>query len=75
MTAAVCKGVVHENTVLLENGVTLPEGAEVEVRVVQPAPSRDAAFEQVLAGSVRRFVGMDAVIAEDKDERDDPSDR
>jgi hypothetical protein len=30
----VCKGVVKDNVVLLEAGVQLPDGAEVEVRLL-----------------------------------------
>jgi hypothetical protein len=30
----ICKGIVKDNMVLLEDGVQLPEGAEVEVRLL-----------------------------------------
>jgi hypothetical protein len=42
-----CKGVVKDNIVVLEEGARLPDGAEVEVRLVERALSREEAFAQV----------------------------
>jgi hypothetical protein len=72
MTTTICKGVVQKNNVvLLENGAALPEGAEVEVRFFQPDPDRDAAFRQILENPIRRFVGIDEIIEDDKREREE----
>src|SRR5262245_7964670 len=66
-----CKGVVKNNVVLLEAGVQLPDGAEVEVRLVEPPLTRQEVFARVRAHPIRRPVGMDEIIAEDKQEREE----
>jgi hypothetical protein len=64
-------GVVQNNMVVLKPGERLPDGAEVEVRVVrQPAP-RDAAFARVRASRIARPVGIDEVIEEEKRQREE----
>ena len=70
------KGVVKNNVVVLENGVHLPEGAEVEVRVRRGKAEREAerrrrikdAVDQILANQITHHVGMDEVIEEVKRE-------
>ena len=42
-----CKGIVRNNVVELEEGARLPDGSEVEVRVVEDASSRDEAFNTI----------------------------
>jgi hypothetical protein len=66
-----CKGVVKNNVVVLEEGAHLPDGAEVEVRLIDHALSRDEAFNDVLARPIRRPIGMDQIIEEDKREREE----
>ena len=66
-----CKGVVKNNVVVLEEGAHLPDGAKVEVRLIDRALSRDEAFNDVLARPIRRPIGMDQIIEEDKREREE----
>ena len=69
-----CKGIVKKNTVLLEEGACLPEGAKVEVRLVQPPEGREEVFARVLAHPITRPVGIDEIIEEDKREREERPD-
>ena len=71
MTPSTCKGIVRNNVVVPENGVQLPEGAEVELRLLQPDADRDAAFQRVLQNPIRHPVGIDEIIDEDKRDRDE----
>ena len=65
------KGIVNNNVVLLEEGVHLPEGAQVEVRLIEHSPVPHEAFARVLAYRITRYVGMDKIIEEDKQEREE----
>lgn len=69
------KGVVKENVVVLEEGAHLPEGAEVEVRLIERPAARAEAFARVLSSRIGRHVGMDELIEEDKKEREEHADR
>lgn len=69
-----CKGVVKDNIVVLEDGAQLPDGAEVEVRLLKPSFPRDEAFAQVLANHIMHYVGIDQIIEEDKQEREEHPD-
>jgi hypothetical protein len=69
-----CKGIVKNNVVLLEEGAHLPEGAQVEVRLIEHAPAPHEAFARVLANRITRYVGMDKLIEEDKQEREEHPD-
>ncbi len=71
----ICKGTVKENMVMLEKGVHLPDGAEVEVRLVERPTTRHEAFTRVLANRITRPIGMDEIIEEDKREREEHPDR
>jgi len=42
----------------------------VEVRLSEAALGRDEAFARVLANRITRYVGMDQLIEEDKQERE-----
>jgi len=66
-----CKGVVKDNIVVLEDGAQLPDGAEVEVRLLKLSFPRDEAFARVLANRLMYYVGMDQIIEEDKQEREE----
>ena len=70
----ICKGVVKENIVMLEKGVHLPDGAEVEVRLVERPLTRSEAFVRVLTNRIARPIGMDEIIEEDKSEREEHPD-
>jgi len=68
-------GVVHNNTVILEPGVELPEGAAVQVRVFEPTSEREHAFIRVLQNRIPHSVGMEEIIEEDKRAREEKADR
>ena len=70
----ICKGIVKENIVVLEEGAHLPDGAEVEVRLIEHPLTRDEAFARVLANRITRYVGMDEIVEEDKKEREEHPD-
>jgi hypothetical protein len=70
----ICKGIVKDNVVLLEAGVQFPEGAEVEVRLLERPLTRQEVFARVRAHRILRAVGMDEIIAEDKREREEHPD-
>ncbi len=70
----ICKGVVKDNVVLLEAGVQLPNGAEVEVRLLERPLTRQEVFARVRTHRIWRPVGMDEIIAEDKQEREEHPD-
>ena len=69
-----CKGVVKDNIVVLEDGAQLPDGAEVEVRLLEPSFRRDDVFAQMLANRITHYVGIDQIIEEDKQEREEHPD-
>jgi len=71
----ICKGVVKNNIVELEPGTQLPEGAQVEVRLIEGTSSRDEAFARVLANRVNHYVGIDEIIEEEKKEREERPDQ
>lgn len=64
------KGTVKKNIVVLEEGSYLPDGAEVEVRLIEHPLTRDEIFARVLANRITRYVGMDDILEEDKQERE-----
>lgn len=70
----ICKGIVKKNMVVLEEGTHLPDGAEVEVRLMAHPLTRDEVFARVLANRITRYVGMDEIIEEDKKEREEHPD-
>jgi hypothetical protein len=70
----ICKGIVRNDIVVLEEGAHLPNGAEVEIRLSAPSLRRDEAFARVLANRIAHYVGMDQIIEEDKQEREEQRD-
>jgi hypothetical protein len=68
------KGTVKNNTVVLKEGVRLPDGIEVEVRVPKcrkRATRRerlDQAVQRLLANPITRPIGMQEIIEENKRE-------
>jgi hypothetical protein len=60
--------------VLLDKGARLPEGAAVEVRLLEHPPTRQDVFARVRTHRSTRHVGMDEIIAEDKQEREEHPD-
>jgi hypothetical protein len=65
------KGVVKDHIVVLEDGAQLPDWAGVEVRLLEPSFRRDDLFAHVLANRITHDVGMDQMIEEDKQEREE----
>ena len=67
------KGVVKNNVIVLENGVQLPEGAKVEVRLPKKLSEekRRQAFERIRRNPITHYVGIDEIIEEDKKEREE----
>ena len=70
----ICKGIVKDNVVFLEAGVQLPEGAEVEVRLLERPLTRQEVVVRVRTHRILRPVGMEEMIAEDKQEREEHPD-
>jgi hypothetical protein len=66
-----CRGVVKNNVVVLDEGASLPDGAEVEVRLVESTLSREEAIRRVLANPITHPVGMDEILEEEKREREE----
>ena len=64
------KGTVKNNVVVLKEGVQLPDGTEVEVRLPAPCEKREDTFRRVLDNPITRFIGIDQIIEEDKRERE-----
>jgi hypothetical protein len=64
------KGTVKNNVVVLEEGVQLPEGAEVEVTLPSRRRKLEEAVEHLLSNLITHPVGMQEIIEEDKSERD-----
>ena len=67
----VCKGVVKDHVVILEAGAQLPNGAAVEVRLLEPPLTRQEVFARVRTHRILRPVGMDEIMAEDQHEREE----
>jgi hypothetical protein len=70
-----CKGIVRKGVVVLQPGAQLPDGAEVEVRLVENLGSREEAFARLEANRIHRYVGMDEIIEEEKRELEERPDR
>ena len=51
----ICKGVVKDNVVLLKAGVQLPNGAEVEVRLLERPLTRQEVFARVRTHRIDYF--------------------
>jgi hypothetical protein len=69
-----CKGIVRGGVVVLEGDAHLPDGASVEVRLMETATSREDAFARVLqqrAANVGLQVHVDELIEEEKQEREE----
>jgi hypothetical protein len=75
----VYEGVVKDNAIVLHQTVRLPEGAKVEVRVECPPAAETTAeeadpFEALLkrrAAYAGRQIGIDEIIEEEKQDREE----
>lgn len=65
------KGTVKNDVVVLENGVHLPEGTEVDILVPTRRQKLKEAVHQILANPITRHVGMVEIIEENKRELDE----
>jgi hypothetical protein len=70
----VWKGIVKDQVILVEEGVQLPDGTEVEVRVLERPLPRPEVFARVRAHRIRRPVGMAEILEDDKREREEHPD-
>jgi hypothetical protein len=65
------RGTVKGHVIVLENGEQLPEGTEVEVRVpARRKKGRQEAFQRLLENPITRYIGIDEIIEQDKQERE-----
>ncbi len=71
---AIYRGVVKNGVIVLENGVQLPDGTMVEVRVIDKS-NRAKAIDRLLATRIQKFVGFDEILEEDRREREERMDR
>ncbi len=68
------KGTVKGNIVVLDEGEKLPDGARVEVQVIEQTFSaeelrqREEVFRRIIAHAVPRPVGMDEILRENRQE-------
>lgn len=70
----ICKGIVKDNMVLLEEGIHLPEGAEVEVQLLERLLTRQEVFARVREHRIMHPVGMGEILAKDKQEHEEHPD-
>jgi len=61
----ICRGIVKDNVLLIEKGAQLPEGTEVEGRLLERPLTRQEAFTRVRTHLITRYVGIDEIIAEE----------
>ena len=67
-----CTGVVKGNVVELEKNAQLPEGAKVEVRLLDGAVEDETiVIDRILQNRITRPVGIDAIIEEMKQDREE----
>jgi hypothetical protein len=70
----IARGTVKGNTIVLDDGSCLPEGATVEVRLIpEPAISREEAFARFWeqrAANADLCLNVDELIEEDREERE-----
>ena len=52
----ICRGIVKDNVVLLDKGARLPEGAAVEVRLLERSSTRQDVFARVRTRRITRHV-------------------
>jgi len=64
------KGTVKGNIVVLDEGEKLPDGARVEVRVVEEPLSAEEAIRRILSNPITKPLGMLEILREDRRERE-----
>ena len=53
----ICRGIVKDNVLLIEKGAQLPEGTEVEGRLLERPLTRQEAFTRVRTHRITRLCG------------------
>jgi hypothetical protein len=69
------KGTVKGNIVVLDEGEKLPDGARVEVRVIEEPLSVEEAIKRILSNPITKPLGMLELLREDRKEREERFDR
>jgi hypothetical protein len=69
------KGTVKGNIVVLNEGEKLPDGARVEVRVIEEPLSAEEAIKRILSNPITKPLGMLELLREDRKEREERFDR
>ncbi|MFA0782420.1 hypothetical protein [Fervidibacter sacchari] len=69
------KGKVKGNIVVLDEGEKLPDGARVEVRVVEEHLSAEEAIRHILGNPITKPLGMLEILREDRREREERFDQ
>ena len=69
------KGTVKGNIVVLDEGEKLPDGARVEVRVVEEHLSAEEAIRRILGNPITKPLGMLEILREDRREQEERFDQ
>ena len=69
------KGTVKGNIVVLDEGEKLPDGARVEVRVIEATLSAEEAIRRILSNPITEPLGLSELLREDRQEREERVDR
>jgi hypothetical protein len=64
------KGTVKGNIVVLDEGEKLPDGARVEIRVIEEPLSAEEAIKRILSNPINKPLGMLEILREDRRERE-----
>lgn len=75
------KGTVKGNIVVLDEGEKLPDGARVEVRVIEATLSaeelrrRQEVFQRIIANAIHLIAKMDEILRESRQDLEERVDR
>ncbi len=69
------KGTVKGNIVVLDEGEKLPDGARVEVQVIEQTFSAEEAIRRILSNPITKPLGLSELLREDRQEREERFDR
>ena len=69
------KGTVKGNIVVLDEGEKLPDGARVEIRVIEEPLSAEEAIKRILSNPINKPLGMLEILREDRREREERFDK
>ncbi len=77
----IAKGTVKGNIVVLDEGESLPDGARVEIGVIEmklpleERRKREEIFNRILSHQINRYVGMNELLREERQELEERYDR